>query len=97
MCKLHKEMFGVGAAQQETVLLVVTGHLSSPGTWRFNGSLKWQKKANFWGVQWILSSLSILLLPLHLPAAAVLEVGRCLGALCFSGTAHSACSRQSDF
>lgn len=49
MCKLLKEMFGVGAAQQETVLVVVPGHLCSPGTWSFNGSSEMSEESKFIG------------------------------------------------
>lgn len=47
MCILLKEMFAIGAAQQETVLLVVTGHLCPPGAWSWNGSSEMSAQREF--------------------------------------------------
>lgn len=90
MCKLLKEVFGVGAAQKETILLLVTGHLCSPATRSFRGSSEMSEESSFLGStvdpeqSWLLQPE---LLHLHPPAAAgSWEVPW--------GTAHSGCSRQ---
>lgn len=79
MCELLKEMFGVGAAQQESP---AGGNCACVLAWSFNGSSEMSEESKFLGVQWVLSSrgccsLSIFSISIPTHLQLLVGVGRC--------------------